>query len=275
MTTPTFAATHNLVAFLEKPTESEGFEQIIDFLNAKPYQYALTVNPTVYTSCIKQFWATIKVKKVNVTDYIPNDTIFEELARMGYEKPSQSAKTTAWNEFSSTMASVIICLANTQKFNLLRLRRLRKVGAASRVESSKDTDSLGDQVDSSKQGRNIAEIDQDEKCLLDCETQGEVNNEEMIWSNDLQWSYQSSKAQDNHNCYNCEGSVEWSGGGGSVKRGSADGGSAGGGSAGGGSVKGGSAGGGLAGEGSVEWSGGWFGEASNILKIWAFGGLEP
>ncbi|GKD82668.1 hypothetical protein Tco_1349507 [Tanacetum coccineum] len=51
------------------------------------------------------------------TDCLPNDTIFEELARMGYEKPSQSAKTTAWNEFSSTMASAIICLANNQKFN--------------------------------------------------------------------------------------------------------------------------------------------------------------
>ncbi|GJX26937.1 hypothetical protein Tco_0233233, partial [Tanacetum coccineum] len=70
MSTPTFAATHNLVAFLEKPTESKGFEQIIDFLNAKPIKYALTVNPTVYTSCIKQFWATAKVKKVNGQDQI-------------------------------------------------------------------------------------------------------------------------------------------------------------------------------------------------------------
>ncbi|GJT18051.1 hypothetical protein Tco_0876757 [Tanacetum coccineum] len=29
----------------------------------------------------------------------------------------RSSKTTAWNEFSSTMASVIICLATNQKFN--------------------------------------------------------------------------------------------------------------------------------------------------------------
>ncbi|GJY87501.1 hypothetical protein Tco_0502129 [Tanacetum coccineum] len=70
MSTPTFAATHNLVAFLEKPAKSIGFEQIIDFLNAKPFKYALTVNPTVHTSCIKQFWATTKVKKVNVQDQI-------------------------------------------------------------------------------------------------------------------------------------------------------------------------------------------------------------
>ncbi|GJX66989.1 putative ribonuclease H-like domain-containing protein [Tanacetum coccineum] len=96
----------------------------------------------------RTFWATIKVKKVNGqeriqalvdkqkviitkegirrdlhfddaegTDCLPTATIFEEIARMGYEKPSQSAKTTAWNEFSSTMASAIICLANNQKFN--------------------------------------------------------------------------------------------------------------------------------------------------------------
>ncbi|GJW13740.1 hypothetical protein Tco_0017873 [Tanacetum coccineum] len=148
MSTPTFAATHNLVAFLEKPVESEGFEQIIDFFKAKPIKYALTVNPTVYTSCIKQFWATAKVQRVNAQEQIqalvdkkkviineesirrdlkledaegstclPNAIIFEELARMGYEKPSQSAKTTTWNKFSSNMASAIICLANNQKFN--------------------------------------------------------------------------------------------------------------------------------------------------------------
>ncbi|GJU77827.1 reverse transcriptase domain-containing protein [Tanacetum coccineum] len=44
------------------------------------------------------------------TDCLPNATIFEELTRMG-------AKTTAWNEFSSTIASAIICLATNQKFN--------------------------------------------------------------------------------------------------------------------------------------------------------------
>ncbi|GJZ80184.1 hypothetical protein Tco_0645021 [Tanacetum coccineum] len=60
-----FAETHNLVAFLEKPEESDGFEEIIDFLNASSIRYALTVNPTIYTSCIKQFWATAKAKTVN------------------------------------------------------------------------------------------------------------------------------------------------------------------------------------------------------------------
>ncbi|GJT56630.1 putative ribonuclease H-like domain-containing protein [Tanacetum coccineum] len=47
------------------------------------------------------------------TDCLPNATIFEELTRMG-------AKTTTWNEFSSTVASAIICLATNQKFNFLK-----------------------------------------------------------------------------------------------------------------------------------------------------------
>nr|GEU86396.1 hypothetical protein [Tanacetum cinerariifolium] len=84
---------------------------------------------TIYTSCIKQFWTSAKVKTINEdvrlqalvdgkkvivneasirrdlrlddaegTACLPNDAIFKGLARM-------SAKTTSWNEFSSTMAS--------------------------------------------------------------------------------------------------------------------------------------------------------------------------
>ncbi|GKB69796.1 hypothetical protein Tco_0931208, partial [Tanacetum coccineum] len=44
------------------------------------------------------------------TECLPNAVIFEQLTLMG-------AKTTTWNEFSSTMASAIICLATNQKFN--------------------------------------------------------------------------------------------------------------------------------------------------------------
>ncbi|GJT68557.1 hypothetical protein Tco_1020037 [Tanacetum coccineum] len=141
MSTLKFAETHNLVAFLEKPEESNRFEGIVDFLNTSSIKYALTVNPTVYESCIKQFWASAKAKIVNGehqiqalvdkkkviiteksvrsdlmledakgTECLPNDIIFEQLTLMG-------AKTTAWNEFSNTMASAIICLATNQNFN--------------------------------------------------------------------------------------------------------------------------------------------------------------
>ncbi|GKE61880.1 hypothetical protein Tco_1512247 [Tanacetum coccineum] len=65
MSTLKFADTHNMVVFLSKPTECEGFEQIINFLNAHVIKYTLTVNPTVYVSCIEQFWTAGVVKKIN------------------------------------------------------------------------------------------------------------------------------------------------------------------------------------------------------------------
>ncbi|GJW41364.1 hypothetical protein Tco_0067209 [Tanacetum coccineum] len=46
-------------------------------------------------------------------DCLPNSTIFLTT----YIDECLRPKTTAWNEFSSTMASVIICLATNQKFN--------------------------------------------------------------------------------------------------------------------------------------------------------------
>ncbi|GKF72578.1 hypothetical protein Tco_0208692, partial [Tanacetum coccineum] len=52
----------------------------------------------------------LQLKDVEGVNCLPNATIFEQLTLMG-------AKTTTWNEFSSTMASAIICLATNQKFN--------------------------------------------------------------------------------------------------------------------------------------------------------------
>nr|GEY10614.1 hypothetical protein [Tanacetum cinerariifolium] len=42
---------------------AEGFEQIIDFLSGSYINHALTMNPHVYISCIKQFWNTAVVKQ--------------------------------------------------------------------------------------------------------------------------------------------------------------------------------------------------------------------
>ncbi|GKC87250.1 hypothetical protein Tco_1147899 [Tanacetum coccineum] len=47
MTTLQFVDTHNLVAVLAKPTESDGFEQIVDNLNAHTIKYALTLQALV------------------------------------------------------------------------------------------------------------------------------------------------------------------------------------------------------------------------------------
>ncbi|GJS41071.1 hypothetical protein Tco_0566114 [Tanacetum coccineum] len=46
-------------------SKNDDFAQIVDFLNAHPIRYALTVNPTIYVSYIEQFWSTAKAKTIN------------------------------------------------------------------------------------------------------------------------------------------------------------------------------------------------------------------
>nr|GEW32078.1 putative ribonuclease H-like domain-containing protein [Tanacetum cinerariifolium] len=120
-----------------KSDASERFNQIINFLNGSYIEYALTVNPTIYVSCIKQFWNTVAIKqsndvtrlqalvdkkKVVVTkaaikdalylddaegvDCLPNEEIFTALARMGYEKPS--TKLTFYKAFFSSQWKFLI-----------------------------------------------------------------------------------------------------------------------------------------------------------------------
>ncbi|GJU68867.1 ribonuclease H-like domain-containing protein [Tanacetum coccineum] len=110
-----FCDKHNMIAYLQKSEGSEGFHQIIDFLNASHIQYALIENPTIYVSFIKQFWrtatartsatgeveltATIDGQEKTITEAslrrhlklednggvttLPNSEIFEQLDLMG------------------------------------------------------------------------------------------------------------------------------------------------------------------------------------------------
>ncbi|GJS36599.1 putative ribonuclease H-like domain-containing protein [Tanacetum coccineum] len=53
---------HNMVAFLKKPNESVGFTEVVDFIKGTSLRYALTHNPTIYDSLVKQFWQTATVR---------------------------------------------------------------------------------------------------------------------------------------------------------------------------------------------------------------------
>nr|GEU49820.1 uncharacterized mitochondrial protein AtMg00810-like [Tanacetum cinerariifolium] len=107
-------ATSSLEA--ERDSGSEGFHQILDFLNSTHIKYALTANPIIYVSLIHQFWETAststlkdgKMKIITTIDgriktiteasirrhlkledsdgitTLPNIEIFEQLALMGY-----------------------------------------------------------------------------------------------------------------------------------------------------------------------------------------------
>nr|GEZ28200.1 hypothetical protein [Tanacetum cinerariifolium] len=168
-------------------------------------------------------------------DCLLNEKIFAELVRIGYEKPStkltfnkaffsaqskfliyiilqcMSAKRTAWNEFSSSMASAVICLATVDDLsahntkytslaliqnvfaNIRRigkgfsgvdtplfdgLKRLWKVRTTQRVESSTNT-YIDDQEDASKYEGGIAKLDADEDVTLE-EVDAEVTMDAVV-----------------------------------------------------------------------------------------------
>ncbi|GKE20919.1 hypothetical protein Tco_1432431, partial [Tanacetum coccineum] len=53
-----FYDAHNMVSYLHKTKGSEGFHQIVDFLDTSHIKYALIENPTIQVSLIQQFWKT-------------------------------------------------------------------------------------------------------------------------------------------------------------------------------------------------------------------------
>nr|GEV29487.1 hypothetical protein [Tanacetum cinerariifolium] len=49
-------------SILEKYDHNVDFHQIVDFVEASHIRYALTINPTVYVSHIRQFWSTARIE---------------------------------------------------------------------------------------------------------------------------------------------------------------------------------------------------------------------
>nr|GEX15203.1 hypothetical protein [Tanacetum cinerariifolium] len=88
--------------------------------------------------------SALRLNDVEGIECLSNEELFAELARIGYEKPStkltfykaffssqwkflihtilqcMSAKRTSWNDFSSSMASAVICLSTGRKFNFYK-----------------------------------------------------------------------------------------------------------------------------------------------------------
>nr|GEW91486.1 hypothetical protein [Tanacetum cinerariifolium] len=79
--------------------------------------------------------------------------------------PSEEAKIAQANEIAK-LKKRVKKLEKRRKSRHVGLRRLKKVGASKQVKSSEKKDSLSAQEDASKQGRNIKDIDQDEKIVF-------------------------------------------------------------------------------------------------------------
>nr|GEX47177.1 hypothetical protein [Tanacetum cinerariifolium] len=134
-----FADTHNMVAILEKSDAAEGFEQIIDFLSGSYIHYALTMNLHIYISCIKQFWNSVSIKRsgdvtrlqalVDKKKIVIFEAVIREILQLNnaeglpmkvldsYYSSIFERQKDFWNEFSTAMASALICLSKGQRFN--------------------------------------------------------------------------------------------------------------------------------------------------------------
>nr|GEY11193.1 hypothetical protein [Tanacetum cinerariifolium] len=115
-------------------------------------------------------------------DCLPNEEIFVELARMGYEKPStkltfykdlfssqwkflihtimqsMSAKRTSWNKFSSAMTSAVICLSTGKGFSGVKTPLFEGMLVAGVIEEEGDAEEQVQDVvdDAAAQGADNA-----------------------------------------------------------------------------------------------------------------------
>ncbi|GKA16055.1 hypothetical protein Tco_0695802 [Tanacetum coccineum] len=140
---------HNQVGFLLKPTESAGYTEIVDFLRRSKLRYALTHNPPIYDSLVKQFWqtatartladgtqqldATIDTIEYTITEesvrrqlqladasgihMLQNEEIFAGLQNIG-------SKSGGWDQLlvlGSNIATALICLSTGRDFNFSKL----------------------------------------------------------------------------------------------------------------------------------------------------------
>nr|GEU29330.1 ribonuclease H-like domain, reverse transcriptase, RNA-dependent DNA polymerase [Tanacetum cinerariifolium] len=80
---------HNKVGYLLKPIGSDDYHHIIDFLRTLHIRYALTHNPIIFDSLVKQFWSTATLRAPEsdddggITD-LPITEIYSGMDNLGY-----------------------------------------------------------------------------------------------------------------------------------------------------------------------------------------------
>ncbi|GJZ37936.1 hypothetical protein Tco_0584127 [Tanacetum coccineum] len=137
---------HNQVGFLFKSAESAGYTEIVDFLRRSKLRYALTHNPPIYDSLVKQFWQTATARtladgtqQLNATIDSIEYTITEESVRRQLQLADASginmlqneeifaglqnigSKSGGWDQFGSNIATALICLSIGRDFNFSKL----------------------------------------------------------------------------------------------------------------------------------------------------------
>ncbi|GJW93064.1 hypothetical protein Tco_0172736 [Tanacetum coccineum] len=142
-----------MVAYLKKPTRSEGFQEIVDFLNGSHIR--------IVDNGEQEINAIVDGKEFTITEasvrrhlqladaygiiVLPNTEIFDQLTLMGYVLTDDkltfqkgkfspqwrflihiilhclSPKKTSWEQFSSNIATALVCLATNRTFKFSKL----------------------------------------------------------------------------------------------------------------------------------------------------------
>ncbi|GKB24207.1 hypothetical protein Tco_0863608 [Tanacetum coccineum] len=137
-----------MAAFLEKSTGSEGFHQRSAEASTDDngeVKIIATIDGHSITITKASLRRHLKLDDQDCITYIPNSEIFEQLALIGYHNASDkltfqkgtfspqwrflihnilnclSPKKTAWEQFSSNIATAVICLATNRKYNFSRM----------------------------------------------------------------------------------------------------------------------------------------------------------
>nr|GEX72584.1 putative ribonuclease H-like domain-containing protein [Tanacetum cinerariifolium] len=125
-----YKAEHNKVGYLFKPTESDDYHNIIDFLRSSHIRYALTSNPIIFDSLVKQFWSTATLRAhelgppairatIDRTPYtITGDLVRIRLqladdggvAELPISKIYSGMDNLGYDQFGSPIAIALICL---------------------------------------------------------------------------------------------------------------------------------------------------------------------
>nr|GEY20858.1 hypothetical protein [Tanacetum cinerariifolium] len=114
-----------MVAILEKGEHNVDFHPIVDFVEASPLRYALTVKPAIYVSHIRQFWSTARIEtteegtKILATIDSILRTVTESSLRRNLKLKDEEG--IRFNEFSSNIATALVCLATNRTYNFSKM----------------------------------------------------------------------------------------------------------------------------------------------------------
>nr|GEY00200.1 hypothetical protein [Tanacetum cinerariifolium] len=146
---------HNMVAILEKSEHNVDFHPMVDFIEASPLRIETTEEETKILAIVDGILRTVtdsslrrnlKLKDKEGISSLPDMKLFENLTLIGYNiSPNQkftfqkgqfshqwkylihtimqclSPKSTGFNEFSSNIATALVCLATNRTYNFSKM----------------------------------------------------------------------------------------------------------------------------------------------------------